>query len=180
MQRTDHFGAYPMKPKFLNASMLRRLLFLTSRAALVVACGLGVATLADAGGGYIGIAVDYEARGGGKSLERGAVVEAIAPNSPAMHAGLLVGDLIAAADYTRIRSAEELQRYISSKNPNETVALVVVCDKGLTHTTSKVLVTLAAAPAVGSSTPADSALPSPDAHGSSPSRASEPAAAEFF
>ncbi len=169
-----------MKTAILDGPIPRCLLFHASVVALIVACGLGVATLADAGGGYIGVAVASEERGGGKSSERGAVVDAIAPNSPAMRAGLLVGDLIVAADYNRLRSAEELQRYISSKYPNETVALVVMRDKGITQAISKVQVTLAAAPGAGSSAPAVSALPSPESQGSSPSRVSEPAVPEFF
>jgi S1-C subfamily serine protease len=38
------------------------------------------------------------------------MVQAIAPNSPAMLAGLMAGDVVVAADNTRIRTAEELRR----------------------------------------------------------------------
>jgi hypothetical protein len=63
----------------------------------IVGSGLAVARLAGAGGGYIGVAVATEELGG-KSCERGALVQAIAPNSPAMLAGLVAGDVVAAAE----------------------------------------------------------------------------------
>ncbi len=166
----------PLKTAIFWGPVLRRRLFRASVVALVGACGLVVATLADAGCGYLGVAVVSEELGG-KSSERGAAVQTIAPNSPARLAGLMAGDLVVAADYTRIRSAEELQRYISSKHPNETVALVVIRDKRTGVTTSKVSVTLTGAPAATSSAPASS---SPESQGASSTSASAPAAPEFF
>jgi S1-C subfamily serine protease len=146
--------------------------------ALIGACGIAVATLAGASGGYIGLAVGTEELGG-KSSERGAMVQAIAPNSPAMLAGLMAGDVVVAADNTRIKTAEELRRYISSKYPKETVAFVVLRDKGTTRTVSKVNITLTGAPAVASA-PAAWASPSPESQGSSADRASVPSEPEFF
>jgi membrane-associated protease RseP (regulator of RpoE activity) len=155
-----------------------RRLFQALVVALVGAFGLAIATLVGAGGGYIGVAVGTEELGG-KSSERGVVVQAIAPNSPAMLAGLMSGDVVVAADNTRIRSADELRRYISSKYPKEIVALVVIRDRGTARTVSKVNVTLTDAPAVASAPPA-SASPSPESQGSSADRVSVPSEPEFF
>jgi S1-C subfamily serine protease len=158
--------------------MLRRRLFHASVVTLIGVCGLVVATLADAGSGYLGVAVGSE-KWGRDPAERGAVVQAVAPNSPAMLAGLMVGDLVIAADNIRIRSAEELRKYISSKYQKETVALVVMRDRGTAPRTSKINVTLRRAPAEKSA-PAAAALPSPESQGSSAAGVSEPAAPEFF
>jgi len=109
-------------------------------AAIAAACALVVAKLAYAGGGYLGVKVVDERLG--RSPERSAVIEAVAPNSPAMLAGLTTGNVVAAADSNRILSAEELRSYISSKNPNDTIALVVIRDNGIQKITRKVTIKL--------------------------------------
>jgi serine protease Do len=58
--------------------------------------------------------------------QTGAVVTSIDQNSTAYEAGLREGDLIQSAERSRVRSAEDLSRVLSSKREGDTVLLRIL------------------------------------------------------
>jgi serine protease Do len=79
--------------------------------------------------GYLGVSLTNATPGLLKSLRlnqsRGALVEDIAPETPADRAGLRVYDLITSVDDQPVRSDEELIRYISGQTPGSVTRLAV-------------------------------------------------------
>ena len=79
--------------------------------------------------GYIGVDLTDASPELRKSLRfgpaGGALVEDVAADTPADHAGLRVYDLITAADETPIRSDDDLIRYISARSPGSVSHLTV-------------------------------------------------------
>jgi len=106
--------------------------------------GASVNAVVGAGGGYIGITASDQ-RMAIDSPVRAVRVDAVAPGSPAALADLTSGDVIAAVDFTGIRSTEELRNYLASKGPHETVVLTVIQDDGTRTVTRKIAITLTTA-----------------------------------
>jgi serine protease Do len=79
--------------------------------------------------GYIGVDLTDESADLRKSLRfgpaHGALVEDVAADTPADHAGLRVYDLITAVDDRPIRSDDDLIRYISARTPGSVSRLTV-------------------------------------------------------
>ncbi len=59
------------------------------------------------------------------ATEQGALVIDLAPQGPAMRAGLRVGDLIIKVDNQNIQSGQELPRLVASHKPGEKITLTV-------------------------------------------------------
>jgi serine protease Do len=57
--------------------------------------------------------------------ERGAVIAQVVPGSPADEAGLRQGDLVKEVNRTRVRSAEDFNRRVSSAQSGDSLALSV-------------------------------------------------------
>jgi len=115
---------------------------------IIAACAIAAASIADASKGYLGVALgDLPAGFAG----RGAVVQAITPNSPAQHAGLWARDIVVAADGNAIGSASQLRKYVVSKNPNDPLTLDVMRWNGTGWARQTINVTLAAVPGSTSS-----------------------------
>ncbi len=82
--------------------------------------------------GYLGIGMQPVAfpEGTRQSLglhaERGLLVVAVSPGSPAEKAGILLGDIIVAAEGSSIPSIQSLQPFLDSENVGKAIALDVV------------------------------------------------------
>jgi len=120
---------------------------------------IAVASIAYASNGYLGVALGDLPTG---FAGRGAVVQAIAPNSPAQHAGLSARDIVVAADGSAIGSAAQLRKYVVSKNPNDPLTLDVMRWNGMSWARQTINVTLAATPGSASSAAAPD-FPPPEA-----------------
>jgi S1-C subfamily serine protease len=79
----------------------------------------------------------------GVSVDQGAVVTQVAPDSPAAEAGITRGDVITEVDGKEIEGESDLSRFINEKDPGDKVTLTVV--RGAN--TREVDVTLGTAPA---------------------------------
>jgi hypothetical protein len=127
---------------------------------VIAACAIAVASIADASNGYLGVALtDLPAGFAG----RGALVQTVAPNSPAQRAGFAAKDIVVAADGNAIGSAAQLRKYVGSKTPNEEISLNVMRWNGTRWAPQTIDVTLAAAPGAASSSAAAPDFPPPDA-----------------
>ena len=82
--------------------------------------------------GYLGVGMQPVAfpQGTRQSLglaaERGLLVVAVAAGSPAEQAGILLGDIIVAAEGSSIQNVHSLQPFLDSENVGKTIALDVV------------------------------------------------------
>jgi S1-C subfamily serine protease len=82
--------------------------------------------------GYLGIGMQPVAfpqgaqQSAGISAERGLLVVAVAPGSPAGQAGILLGDIIVAAEGSAIQNIQSLQPFLDSDNVGKAIAFDVV------------------------------------------------------
>jgi len=82
--------------------------------------------------GYLGVGMQPVAfpQGTRQSLglaaERGLLVVAVAAGSPAEQAGILLGDIIVAAEGSSVQNVHSLQPFLDSENVGKTIALDVV------------------------------------------------------
>lgn len=82
--------------------------------------------------GYLGIGMQPVAfpeaarQSAGISAERGLLVVAVAPGSPAELAGILLGDIIVAAEGSAIQNIQSLQPFLDSENVGKAIAFEVV------------------------------------------------------
>jgi S1-C subfamily serine protease len=82
--------------------------------------------------GYLGIGMQPVAfpeaarQSAGISAERGLLVVAVAPGSPAEQAGILLGDIIIAVEGSAIQDIQSLQPFLDSENVGKAIALDVV------------------------------------------------------
>jgi S1-C subfamily serine protease len=82
--------------------------------------------------GYLGIGMQPVAfaeaarQSAGISAEHGLLVVAVAPGSPAEHAGILLGDIIIAAEGSAIQNIQSLQPFLDSENVGKAIAFDVV------------------------------------------------------
>jgi len=82
--------------------------------------------------GYLGIGMQPVAfpkgarQSAGISAERGLLVVAVAPGSPAEQAGILLGDIIVAAEGSPIQNIQSLQPFLDSENVGKAIVFDVV------------------------------------------------------
>ena len=81
-------------------------------------------------GGYLGVEIQDvgpdPARGDGQAPQVGALVKAVAPGSPAAHAGLRPGDVIVAYDGSPVAAAGDVVRHVAGGAPGTAAAITVL------------------------------------------------------
>jgi len=121
----------------------------TALAAALVALALGTPALA-APGGYLGVYLTEDAEG-----RDGALIEDVAPDSPAAAAGVRKGDLVVRCDGAAIANSAALIPTLVAGSPGQRLALVVSRDGWL----KELSVELAARPGAAAAPPAKPEAP---------------------